>query len=66
MVPTEVRLRATETRDAARKLVTQRHQSSDQADVLIREAEAAVAALRSTMVQVLEATEWGGRTVPDR
>jgi len=60
MVPTEVRLRAAETRDAARKLVMQRYQSSDHADVLMRQAEAAVAALRSTMRQVPDVTECGG------
>ena len=51
ILPTEVRLRAGEARDAARKLVTQRHQLSDHADGLIHEAEAAASALRETMTQ---------------
>ncbi|PYN87603.1 MAG: hypothetical protein DMD87_12985 [Candidatus Rokuibacteriota bacterium] len=48
-VPKEVRRRAEEAREAARKLVKQSHQLSDRADVLMREAEAAIAALRETM-----------------
>jgi len=51
ILPTEVRLKAGEMRDAARKLVTQRHHLSDRADDLIREAEAAASALRETMTQ---------------
>src|SRR5262245_50151812 len=53
ILPTELRLRAEETRDAARKLVVQRHQLSDHADAPIQEAEAAAAALRKTMKQSL-------------
>ena len=55
MVPEEVRRRAREARDAARKLVKQTHQLSDVADVLMREAEAAITALRETMRR----TTWG-------
>jgi hypothetical protein len=51
MLPEEVRLRAREARDAARKLVKQSAESRDRADVLMREAEAATAALRETMVR---------------
>ena len=51
MLPTELRLRAGEARDAVRKLVTQRHQLADHADGLIYEAEAAASALRETMEQ---------------
>jgi DNA-directed RNA polymerase subunit RPC12/RpoP len=46
-----LRQRAQEARDEARKLVKESHQSRDRADVLIREAEAAIAALRETMRQ---------------
>ena len=49
MLPEEVRRRAQEARDAARRLVKQSRQLSDCADVLMREAEAAVDALRETM-----------------
>ena len=48
MLPGEVRWRAREARAAARRLVKE-SQVSDQADVLMREAEAAIAALRETM-----------------
>ena len=48
MLPGEVRRKAREARAAVRKFVKER-QLSDQADVLMREAEAAVAALRETM-----------------
>jgi hypothetical protein len=40
MLPSEVRLRATEVRDAARKLVKRSQQARDRSDVLLREAEA--------------------------
>jgi hypothetical protein len=49
MLPEEVRRRAREVRDAAHKLVKQSAESRDRADVLMREAEAAIAALRETM-----------------
>ena len=48
-LPAEIRQRAQEARDAARRLVKESQQLTDHADVLIREAEAAVAALRETM-----------------
>ena len=48
-LPGEVRRRAQEVRDAARKLVKQGIELTDRADVLIREAEAAIAALRETV-----------------
>jgi hypothetical protein len=44
-----LRQRAKEARDAARKLVKESRQSRDRADVLMREAEAAIAAFRATM-----------------
>jgi hypothetical protein len=46
-----LRQRAKEARDAARKLVKESRQSRDRADVLIREAEAAISAFRATMKQ---------------
>ena len=49
MLPAEVRRRAQEARDAARHLVKQSQQLRDNADVLIREAEAALHALRATL-----------------
>lgn len=49
MLPEEVRLRAHEVRDAARRLTKHSSQLRDHADVLMREAEAAIAALRETM-----------------
>jgi len=49
MLPTEVRLRAGETRDAARKLVKQLHLMADRAGVLIREVESAIAEFRETI-----------------
>jgi hypothetical protein len=49
LLPAEVRHRAQEARDAARYLVKQSHQLRDNADVLIREAEAALHALRATL-----------------
>jgi hypothetical protein len=55
MLPEEVRLRAREARDAASKLIKQAHQAADRADGLMREAEAAIAALRETMRR----TTWG-------
>jgi hypothetical protein len=55
----ELRLSAGATRDAARRLVTQRYQLSDCADGLIQEAEAAAAALREIMKQSLERDSMG-------
>jgi hypothetical protein len=49
MLPAEVRRRAQEARDAARQLVKQSQQLRDNADVLIREAEASLHALRATL-----------------
>jgi len=49
MLPELLRLRAQEARDAARKLVKESGQLRDRADVLMHEAEAAIAALRETM-----------------
>ena len=51
MLPGEVRRRAQAAREAAASLVKQSHQLSDAADVLLREAEAALHALRETMRQ---------------
>jgi hypothetical protein len=49
LLPAELRHRAQEARDAARYLVKQSHQLRDNADVLIREAEAALHAFRATL-----------------
>jgi len=49
MLPAELREQAQQVRDAARRLVKESHQLSDRAEVLMRETEAAVAALRETM-----------------
>ena len=55
MLPSEVRLRAREVREAAQRLVKQSQQARDRSDVLIREAEAALferqRALREVMAQ---------------
>jgi hypothetical protein len=51
MLPAEVRRRAQEAREAARTLVKESGQIGDRADVLMREAEVAVAALRDAMKQ---------------
>jgi hypothetical protein len=51
MLPEEVRRRAQETRAVAQKLVKESGQLQDRADVLMREAEVAVAALRDAMKQ---------------
>jgi hypothetical protein len=53
MLPVTVRRRAQAAREAARSLVKQSHQLGDAADVLLREAEAALHALRDTMRQAL-------------
>jgi hypothetical protein len=49
MLPAAVRRRAQAAREAARNLVKRSHQLSDAADVLMREAEATLYALRDTM-----------------
>jgi hypothetical protein len=49
MLPAKVRRRAQEVRDSAHRLVKESSQLHDQADVLMREAEAAIEALRETM-----------------
>jgi len=49
VLPDNVRLRARSAREAALKLVKESDQLSDRADVLIAEAEAALAALREIM-----------------
>jgi hypothetical protein len=46
LIPSEVRWRAAQAREAAPQLVKQSQQLSDRADVLMRQAEAAIAALR--------------------
>jgi hypothetical protein len=51
MLPVTVRRRAQAAREAVRSLVNQSRQLSDAADVLLREAEAALHALRNTMRQ---------------
>ncbi len=51
MLPAEVRRRAQAAREAARSLVKQSHQLRDATDVVVREAEAALYALRDTMRQ---------------
>ena len=52
-LPEEVRRAAREVRDASQRLIKESGQLQDCADVLMREAEAAVAALRATMRQML-------------
>jgi len=49
MLPAEVREQAQRVRDAARRLVKESQQLSDRAEVLTREADGAIAALRETM-----------------
>jgi hypothetical protein len=51
MLPVAVRRRALAAREAAQSLVKQSHQLSDAADVLLREAEAALHALRDALRQ---------------
>jgi hypothetical protein len=51
MLPAEMRQRAREARDAARRLGKHSCELRDNADVLMREAEAAVAALRETILR---------------
>ena len=52
LLPGEVRRRAREARVASQLLVKQSQQLSDHADVLMRETEAAVTALRDTMRRI--------------
>jgi hypothetical protein len=49
MLPAEVRRRAQIARETARTLVKRGRELSDRADVLMREAEAAVYALQETI-----------------
>jgi hypothetical protein len=49
MLPEEVRRGAREARETAQRLVKQNHQLGDSAELLMREAEAAIQALRTTM-----------------
>ena len=63
MLPAEVRRRAQAAREAARNLVKQSGQLSDRVDVLLREAEAALYALRDTIRQ---APIRGGTKLPGR
>jgi len=49
IVPSQIRVRARAAREAAKRLVKKSSQLRDLADVLMREAEASVAALRETM-----------------
>ena len=51
MLPMEVRRRAQVARETVRSLVKQSYQRGDAADVLMREAESALAALREAMRQ---------------
>jgi hypothetical protein len=51
MLPMTVRRRAQAAREAAQTLVKKSHQPSDAADVLVREAEAALHVLRDTLRQ---------------
>jgi len=51
-VPTEVRWRAEDARDAARRLIKQRHELASQADALKHAAESAISALREAMRRV--------------
>ena len=54
ILPAEIRQRAQEAQEVSRRLVKQSHQLSDRADVLTREAEAAISALRETMQRLAE------------
>ncbi len=56
LVPAELRSRVEGARDAARRLITQRRERSNQADVLLHEAESAIGALREAMKRVT----WSG------
>ena len=54
IIPAEVRWRAEDARDAARRLIKHRHELSNQVDALVHEVEAAISALREAMKRV----EW--------
>ena len=54
MVPSDVRRRAKTARETAQALIKRSQQLIDEADVLVREAEAALALLRETMRQSLK------------
>jgi hypothetical protein len=56
IVPDEVRQKAQALREVAQRLVKESRQLRDSADVLIREAEAAVEANRRALWQALKAT----------
>jgi hypothetical protein len=66
MLPAEVRRRAQAAREAAQSLLKRSHQLSDAADVLLREAEAALYALRDTMRQAPTRNEISGTKHPGR
>ena len=51
VLPDEIRRRAEDARRTARRLIKDNRQLADRADVLMREAEAAIAALRETMTR---------------
>jgi hypothetical protein len=55
-VPAEVRWRAEDARDAARRLIRQRRELSSQAATLQQEVELAISALRDAMKRVT----WAG------
>ena len=52
IIPAEVRWRAEDARDAARRLIKHRRELSNQADALVHEVEAAISALREAMKRV--------------
>jgi hypothetical protein len=51
VLPDEIRRRAEDARRTARRLIKDNRQLADRADVLMREAEAAIAAFRETMTR---------------
>jgi hypothetical protein len=51
VLPDEIRRRAEDARRTARRLIKDNRQLADGADVLMREAEAAIAAFRETMTR---------------
>ena len=65
-LPAEVRRRAQMAREAARHLVKQSQQVRENADVLIREAEAALHALRATLRQAPIRSATSGTKLPGR
>jgi hypothetical protein len=64
MLPAELRRRAQAAREAAQSLVKRSHQLSDAADVLLREAEATLYALRDSMRQAPTRSEISGTKHP--